>query len=73
MWNRQTSIKKVKNGESIQDMLGLTDNSPERLVTNPISMMDLVMQSYNNSPGDTFYQEKDEEDNVSQEDQQSDE
>lgn len=71
MFNRQVSVKKVKDGESIQQMLGLDDNAPERLTTNPISMMDLVMQAFSDSPHDTFYHEKDEDEEPSQEDQQS--
>ncbi len=49
MWNRQSSIKKAKNGKTIQQILGFGDDDRELGLpqqNEPMKMMDLVLQNW---------------------------
>jgi hypothetical protein len=48
MWNRQSSIKKSKSGKDIQKLLGIGDEEDYKAEEEPMKMMDIVLQSWEN-------------------------
>ena len=47
LWNRNTSVKRDYDGKTAQEILGLEDEGPGTLnKTQPMSMMDIVLNSW---------------------------
>ena len=53
MWNRETSIKKTKDGKTIQQMLGIDDeDEPGITEKEPMKMMDIVLKAWDKEEED---------------------